>query len=56
MAKKKRNILDDLTERVDEALKELERLIRNGKKKRALVPIPVRNDDPRFPPSDPYRR
>ena len=56
MAKKKRTILDDLTERVDEALRELERMLRGDRKKRALVPIPVRNDEPRYPPVDPYRR
>ncbi len=51
MAKKKRNVLDNLNERIDEMLKELERLLQGNKKERALVPIPVRNDDaPRHRP------
>ncbi len=55
MAKKKRNVLGDLNERIDEMVKELERLLRGNKKERALVPIPIRDDVPRRRPKrNPY--
>ncbi len=55
MAKKKRNVLGDLNERIDEMVKELERLLRGNKKERALVPIPIRDDAPRRRPKrNPY--
>ena len=55
MAKKKRNVLGDLNERIDDMMKELGRLLRGNKKERALVPIPIRNDAPRHRPKrNPY--
>ncbi len=51
MTKKKRTVLDDINDRIDDILKNIERRLRGRKRKRALVPIPVRNDDPyRQPP------
>ena len=51
MAKRKWNIFDDLAEQVGELLNDLDRLLNPDRKKpaRVLVPIPVRNDDPRRP-------
>ena len=45
MAKQKRNILDEMTERIDDALRELGRILQGDERNPALVPIPVRSDD-----------
>lgn len=55
MAKQKRDLLDEIAERLGEFVSELDRILRRQKKqKRALVPIPVRENnrhDPRqYPP------
>jgi hypothetical protein len=47
VAKPKRNLLDEIAERVGELLKDLDSVLNPRSKKPALVPIPVRNERPR---------
>ena len=57
MAKDKRNrtILDDIADGIDQALKDLERLI-NGQRKPTRVPVPIPvESDPRRSEYDPRR-
>jgi hypothetical protein len=60
VAKDKRNLLDELKDRVQDVLEEVDRMLRPEQHKPARVPIPVRSrPEQQYPPNnnnDPYRR
>ena len=53
MAKQKRNVLDNLANRLREVLEDMDRLFNPQQPKRARVPVPVRV--PQNPKQNPYR-